>query len=55
MSESREAGFHEIVWDARDDAGKSVPSGVDLYRIKGGAYMGVRRWVLLRERVEVRG
>ena len=48
VSESREAGFHEIVWDARDDAGRSVPSGVYLYRIQAGAFMEVRKLMLLR-------
>ena len=48
VSESREAGFHEIVWDARDDAGRSMPSGLYLYRIQAGAFMEVRKLMLLR-------
>lgn len=48
VSETREAGFHEIVWDARDDVGRSMPSGVYLYRIQAGAFMEVRKLMLLR-------
>jgi len=48
VSESREAGFHEIVWDARDDVGKGVPSGVYIYRIQADTFMEVRKLLLLR-------
>jgi len=48
LSESREAGFHEIVWDARDDAGSSLPSGVYLYRIQAGETRKMKKLMLLR-------
>ena len=48
VNENREAGFHEIVWDARDNEGKSSPSGVYLYRIQAGAFMEVKKLMLLR-------
>ena len=48
VSESREAGFHEIVWHARDDTGKSLPSGLYLYRIQAVAFIDVRKLMLLR-------
>ena len=48
VSESREAGFHEIVWDARDDSGNSAPSGVYMYRIQAGSFTKVRKLTLLK-------
>ncbi len=48
VSENREAGFHEIVWDARNNEGKSLSSGVYLYRIQAGAFMEMRKLMLLR-------
>ena len=48
VGENREAGIHEIVWDARDEAGRSMPSGVYLYRFQAGAFMEVKKLMLLR-------
>ncbi len=48
VNQKMEPGFHEIVWDARDDAGRSVPSGVYLYRIQAGVFTEVRKLMLLR-------
>jgi len=45
---NREAGMHEVAWDARDDAGRAVASGVYVYRLTAGADVAVRRMVLVR-------
>jgi len=42
------AGMHEIVWDARDDVGRAVASGVYVYSLNAGADVAVRRMVLVR-------
>jgi len=43
------AGRHTAVWDARNDAGRSVASGVYLYRIQAGdSYSDVRKMLLVR-------
>ncbi len=44
----RTAGRHEAKWDARDEAGRVVASGVYLYRLTAGADVSVRRMVLVR-------
>jgi len=44
----RTAGMHEVVWDARDDAGRAVASGVYVYRLTAGADVAVRRMILVR-------
>ena len=44
----RPAGAHQIVWDARDDAGLPAPSGLYLYRIQAGAFTATQKMTLLR-------
>lgn len=41
-------GRHTIVWDGADDSGKTVSSGVYLYRLEAGGMMQSRRMVLVR-------
>lgn len=48
LETKKEAGFHEIIWNARDETGKIMSSGVYLYRIEAGEYMEVRKLMLLR-------
>jgi hypothetical protein len=50
LSASQEfpAGEHELVWDGRNQQGRSVPSGVYLVRIRVGQDVAVRRFALLR-------
>jgi hypothetical protein len=42
------AGEYEIVWDATDDNGKSVASGIYYYRIVAGEYIATRKMMLLK-------
>lgn len=42
------AGQHVINWDGRNQAGKLVPSGVYIYRIKAGNFIQARRMILLK-------
>ena len=42
------AGVHRAVWDGRDDRGRSVASGVYVYRLTAGEQRAIRRLVLLR-------
>jgi photosystem II stability/assembly factor-like uncharacterized protein len=48
VGEEKQAGYHEIVWDALDDTGRSVPSGVYLYRLQVDNFMEVKKLTLLR-------
>jgi len=43
-----EAGVHNVVWNGRDDDGRSVGSGVYFYRMVAGEYRGVRKMVLMK-------
>jgi subtilisin family serine protease len=42
------AGEHQVVWEARNDAGESVASGVYFYRLTAGNHSQSRKMVLLR-------
>ncbi len=44
----REAGRHELQWDARDDAGRPVPSGVYFFRLRAAGIVHSRPVVLTR-------
>ncbi len=48
VNENKEAGFHEIVWDARDKTDQSMPSGVYLYRIQAGDFTEFKKLMLLQ-------
>jgi len=48
VSENLTAGSHTIRWDGRDDGGRSVSSGVYLYRLESGATVQERKMVLVR-------
>ncbi len=48
VSKEHEAGFHEVVWDATNDFGINVGSGVYFYRINSGQYKAVKKMILLK-------
>jgi hypothetical protein len=41
-------GIHEVTWDGRDDAGRTVASGVYLYRLEAGGYVQSKKMVLIK-------
>jgi hypothetical protein len=43
-----DAGEHTTVWDGTDDDGRSLPSGLYLYRLSSGSRIATRRMLLLR-------
>ncbi|MDQ7065842.1 MAG: FlgD immunoglobulin-like domain containing protein [candidate division KSB1 bacterium] len=43
-----EAGWHRLIWDGRDDAGRGVASGVYLYRLKTAGFDQVKKMTLVR-------
>lgn len=44
----REAGYHEVRWDGRDSAGRSVASGTYLYRLVAGSFAQSRKMLLVK-------
>jgi hypothetical protein len=48
VSGARAAGRYSIEWDGRDDAGRSLASGVYLYRLEAAGKVEMRKLMLLR-------
>ncbi|MDZ7304359.1 MAG: right-handed parallel beta-helix repeat-containing protein [candidate division KSB1 bacterium] len=48
VSGEMKAGWHSVVWDAKNDNGTRVASGVYLYVIKAGSFTAQRKLVLMK-------
>jgi hypothetical protein len=48
INEPRVAGDYRVVWDAKNDAGGSVSSGVYFYRLNAGRFASTKKMVLLK-------
>ncbi len=48
VDESLPAGAYRVIWDALDDGGARVPSGIYFYRMTAGSFSEVKRLVLLK-------
>jgi len=44
----RSAGVHTVMWDSRDDAGRSVSSGVYFCRLNAGKYVKTQKMLFAR-------
>jgi fibronectin type 3 domain-containing protein len=43
-----EAGYHEIIWDGRNDSGGHVASGIYFYRLQSGEFASIRKMLILK-------
>ena len=48
VSQPMEAGRHAVGWDGRSTAGRTVSSGMYLYRMEAGGFTATRRLMLVR-------
>ena len=48
VTREQAAGRHEVVWDARDDAGRELASGIYFCRMQAGSYVATRTVTLVR-------
>jgi len=48
LNEHREPGHHSVVWNGTDDFGRSVSSGIYLYRVVSGENTATRRMLLMK-------
>ena len=44
----RSAGYHEVMWDGRDGAGRGMASGAYYYRIDADGYTDTRKMTLVK-------
>ena len=44
----RQAGYHQLSWDGRDDQGQIVAGGVYLYRLQSGEFSQTRRMLFIK-------
>jgi hypothetical protein len=42
------AGVYETLWNARDDAGREISSGIYMYRITAGDFVDLKRMILMK-------
>ena len=43
-----EAGFHSILWNGKDDSGKTTASGVYFYKMKAGKFVSTKKMILMK-------
>ena len=48
VSGRKEAGYHKVLWNGRDDSGREVPSGIYFLRVQAGEFIQTKRMVLLK-------
>lgn len=48
VNETQDAGYKSIIWDGRDNSGRTVGAGVYLFRISAGNFQEVKKMVLLK-------
>ncbi|NOZ60391.1 MAG: T9SS type A sorting domain-containing protein [Calditrichaeota bacterium] len=48
LNEFKPAGFYTLIWDARNENGEKVPTGVYLYRFETSGFNQVKKMVLIR-------
>ncbi len=48
VKDVRSAGRYSVAWDAKDNAGRPVSTGIYIYRIRAGDFIKVRKMILLK-------
>ncbi len=43
-----EAGYHEILWDGRNESGGYVSSGIYFYKLQSGEFTSVKKMIILK-------
>ncbi|MCK4312663.1 MAG: T9SS type A sorting domain-containing protein [Candidatus Cloacimonetes bacterium] len=48
VNEKLDAGTHQVVWNGKDENGKSVTSGIYFYKMNSGKFTSIKKMILLK-------
>lgn len=48
LSKHMKKGTHQVIWDAKDDQGKELSSGIYLYKIRAGNFIAIKKAILIK-------
>jgi len=48
LNETKEAGYHHVVWNGKDNNGQTVSSGIYLYRMDTNGYSATQKMMLMK-------
>ena len=48
ISQTQDAGYRSVIWNAINDYGKPVSAGIYLYQIQAGEYISAKKMLLLK-------
>ncbi len=48
ISKEQKAGYYNVVWDGRNEAGQTVSTGLYLYRVQAGSFVATQKMLMLK-------
>lgn len=48
INENRSAGYHQVIWDGKDNLGRMVSTGTYLYQMKTEDFIDVKKMILIQ-------
>jgi len=48
VNDTQDAGYKTVTWDATNEYGKPVSTGIYIYRMQAGAFVQIRKMMLLK-------
>jgi hypothetical protein len=48
LNEKRNAGYHQVIWDGKDNSGKTVSTGTYLYQMKTNDFVEVKKMTFIQ-------
>jgi hypothetical protein len=48
IAKEQKAGYYNVVWDGRNEAGQTVSSGLYLYRVQAGSFVATHKMLMIK-------